>query len=96
MVVAALGTVYALSSTEDVQAEGLIQLITSGDTSWSLATGLSLLVWFIYAPNCIATLATIRRETGSMRTVTIMVVYMFALAYFMAFLTYQMVSHYWS
>lgn len=96
VVVAALGTVYALSGTEDVQAEGLIQLITSGDTSWSLATGLSLLVWFIYAPNCIATLATIRRETGSMRTVTIMVVYMFALAYFMAFLTYQMVSHYWS
>lgn len=96
VVVAALGTVYALSGTEDIQAEGLIQLITSGDTSWSLATGLSLLVWFIYAPNCIATLATIRRETGSMRTVTIMVVYMFALAYFMAFLTYQVVSHYWS
>ena len=95
VVVAALGTVYALSGSEEAQAETLVNLITADGTGWSLATGLSLLVWFIYAPNCLATLATIRRETGSMRTVTIMVVYMFALAYLMAFFTYQLVSHYW-
>lgn len=95
VVVAALGTVYALSGSEDAQAENLVNLITADGTGWSLATGLSLLVWFIYAPNCLATLATIRRETGSMKTVTIMVVYMFALAYLMAYLTYQFVSYYW-
>lgn len=95
VVVAALGTVYALSGSEDAQAESLVSLITADGTGWSLATGLSLLVWFIYAPNCLATLATIRRETGSMKTVTIMIVYMFALAYLMAFLTYQLVSYYW-
>jgi len=95
VVVAALGTVYALSGSEDAQAETLVNLITADGTGWSLATGLSLLVWFIYAPNCLATLATIRRETGSMRTVTIMVVYMFALAYLMAFFTYQLASYYW-
>ena len=95
VVVAALGTVYALSVVdEDAMTQGLSTLISSGDLGWSLATGLSLLVWFIYAPHCLATLATVKRETGSWKTVGVMTVYLFGLAYFMSFLTYQIASHY--
>ncbi|ALH94578.1 ferrous iron transporter B [Acinetobacter equi] len=96
VVVAALGTVYALSAVdEDTMSEGLISIISGGsDLGWSLATGLSLLVWFIYAPHCLATLATVRRETGSWKTVSFMTVYLFGLAYLMSFLTYQIASHY--
>ncbi|MCG2608559.1 ferrous iron transport protein B [Acinetobacter sp. SM34] len=95
VVVAALGTVYALSAADDdAVAQGLSTLISSGDLAWSLATGLSLLVWFIYAPHCLATLATVKRETGSFKTVTFMTIYLFGLAYLMSFLTYQIASHY--
>lgn len=94
VVVAALGTVYALSAVdEDAMSEGLASLISSGgDLGWSLATGLSLLVWFIYAPHCLATLATVKRETGSWKTVGFMTVYLFGLAYLMSFLTYQVAT----
>ena len=95
VVVAALGTVYALSAVdEDAMSQGLAALISGGgELGWSLATGLSLLVWFIYAPHCLATLATVKRETGSWRTVSFMTVYLFGLAYLMSFLTYQTASY---
>lgn len=96
VVVAALGTVYALSATDDdAVAQGLSHLISADGTGWSLATGLSLLVWFIYAPHCLATLATVRRETGSWKHVAAMTAYLFGLAYFASFVTYQIASHYW-
>lgn len=95
VLVASLGVVYALSTTdEDAVSKGLEALITTGDLKWSLATGLSLLVWFIYAPHCLATLATVKRETGSMKTVLGMTAYLFGLAYLMSFLTYQIASGY--
>ncbi|WP_333825739.1 ferrous iron transporter B [Acinetobacter schindleri] len=96
VVVAALGTVYALSAVdEDAMSEGLAALISGGgELGWTLATGLSLLVWFIYAPHCLATLATVKRETGSWKIVGFMTVYLFGLAYIMSFLTYQIASHY--
>ncbi|GAA5180044.1 ferrous iron transporter B [Acinetobacter kookii] len=96
VVVAALGTVYALSAVdEDAMSQGLASIIGStGELGWSLATGLSLLVWFIYAPHCLATLATVRRETGSWKTMSFMTLYLFGLAYLMSFLTYQIASHY--
>ena len=64
----------------------LAHLISADGTGWSLATGLSLLVWFIYAPHCLATLATVRRETGSWKYVAVMTAYLFGLAYLMSFL----------
>ena len=96
VVVAALGTVYALSAVgDDAIAQGLSSIISSdGPLGWSVATGLSLLVWFIYAPHCLATLATVKRETGSWKTVSVMTAYLFGLAYAMSFLTYQVASHY--
>ncbi|ENU22246.1 ferrous iron transporter B [Acinetobacter gyllenbergii] len=96
VVVAALGTVYALSGADDdAIAQGLSHLISADGTGWSLATGLSLLVWFIYAPHCLATLATVRRETGSWKHVAVMTAYLFGLAYLMSFLTYQIASSIW-
>ncbi|ENW08485.1 ferrous iron transporter B [Acinetobacter beijerinckii] len=97
VVVAALGTVYALSGADDdAVAQGLSHLISADGTGWSLATGLSLLVWFIYAPHCLATLATVRRETGSWKHVAVMTTYLFGLAYLMSFFTYQIASRIWS
>ena len=90
VVVAALGTVYALSGTEDAQAQSLVSLISAPGSGWSVATGLSLLVWFIYAPHCLSTLATVRRETNSWTTVIAMTVYLFGLAYLASLLTYQL------
>ena len=86
VVVAALGTVYALSGNDEMLSQQLSPLLAD---QWSLATALSLLVWFVFAPQCIATLATVRRETGSWRHVSIMTAYLFGLAYLMAMLTYQ-------
>ncbi|MBL8298955.1 MAG: ferrous iron transport protein B [Rhodanobacteraceae bacterium] len=85
--VSALGTVYALSGSDDTIAAELGPLIA---TQWPLATALSLLVWFIFAPQCISTLAVIRRETNSWRNVFVAAGYLFALAYIASFLTYQM------
>jgi ferrous iron transport protein B len=85
--VSSLATVYALSAADDeAAAQALLPLLQDG---WSLATGLSLLVWFIYAPQCIATWAAIKRETGSWKTMAIAAGYLFALAYLASLLTYQ-------
>ena len=62
--VGALGTVYALSATGDAVADQLSPLIAHG---WSLATACSLLAWYVFAPQCVATLSVTRRETGSWR-----------------------------
>ncbi|WP_311222690.1 MULTISPECIES: ferrous iron transporter B [unclassified Acidovorax] len=84
--VGALGTVYALSATGDETAAQLGPLIAQ---SWSLATALSLLVWFIFAPQCISTIAAVRRETNSWRWPLVMAGYLFALAYIASFITYR-------
>lgn len=82
--VAALATVYAVGS--DADTVGLGHALTA---HISLASALSLLVWFAFAPQCMSTLAVIRRETGSRRIVAISFGYMFAVAYAASLLTYQ-------
>ena len=84
--VSALGTVYAMSGSEDAIAEALGATIAA---QWSLATALSLLAWYVFAPQCISTLAVIKRETNSWRNVWIAAGYLFALAYLASFITYQ-------
>jgi ferrous iron transport protein B len=84
--VAALGTVYAISGNETIVANQLSSLIAA---QWTLPTALSLLVWYIFAPQCLSTLATVHRETGSWRLVGIMTGYLFGLAYLASFITYQ-------
>ena len=85
--VSALGTVYALSATGDDTAGALMPLIAQ---SWSLATALSLLAWFVFAPQCLATLATVKRETGGWTMPLVMAGYLFALAYLASFITYRL------
>ncbi len=87
--VSALGTVYALSATADDTAQALAPLISA---SWGLPTALSLLAWFVFAPQCLSTLATVRRETGGWRAPLLMAGYLFALAWLAAFLTYRIAS----
>ncbi|ARZ74436.1 ferrous iron transporter B [Stenotrophomonas sp. WZN-1] len=85
--VSSLATVYALSAADDDAAsQALTPLISDG---WSLATALSLLVWYIYAPMCISTLATIKRETNSWKQMGFAAFYLFAAAYVAALVTYQ-------
>ncbi|NQD36788.1 ferrous iron transport protein B [Permianibacter sp. IMCC34836] len=84
--VSALGTVYALSATDDAAAQLLTPIIAS---QWSLATALSLLVWYVFAPQCLSTIATVKRETGGWKAPLIMTTYLFALAYLASFITYR-------
>ena len=86
VVVSSLATVYALSSSSADAAEALIPLISSG---WSLATALSLLAWFVFAPQCLSTIAAVKRETGGWKIPIIMLSYLFGLAYIASFITYR-------
>jgi ferrous iron transport protein B len=87
VVVSSLATVYALSSSSANAADALVPLISS---TWSLATALSLLAWFVFAPQCLSTIAAVKRETGSWKVPIIMLSYLFGLAYLASFLTYQL------
>jgi ferrous iron transport protein B len=84
--VAALGTVYAMSAAGDDLSAALEPVIAS---TWSLATGLSLLAWYVFAPQCLSTLAVVKRETNSWRYPLIMAGYLFALAYIASFITFR-------
>lgn len=83
--VAALGTVYAIEGGTEA-AEQIGQVLA---TKWSLATALSMLAWYIFAPQCASTLAVIRRETGSWAWMGVTFTYMLALAYAASFVTYN-------
>ena len=89
VVVSSLATVYALSSSSADAADALVPLISS---SWSLATALSLLAWFVFAPQCLSTIAAVKRETGGWKIPIIMLSYLFGLAYLAAFITYRVAS----
>jgi len=85
--VSALGTVYALQAGGDDALAA--QLSTVVAREWTVATGLSLLVFYIYAPMCLSTIAVIRRETNGWRRAGIAAGYLFALAWLASFATYQ-------
>ena len=84
--VGALGTVYSMSAAGDGVADALSPVIAQG---WSLATAFALLAWYVFAPQCISTLAIVKRETNSWRYPLLMAAYLFALAYLAAFATYR-------
>ena len=84
--IGALGTVYAMSAGGEDVARTLMPVIAK---SWSIATGLALLAWYVFAPQCLSTLAVVRRETNSWRYPLAMAAYLFALAYLAAFATYR-------
>ncbi|MCK5425603.1 MAG: ferrous iron transporter B, partial [Emcibacter sp.] len=80
--IGALGTVYALQGNENQIEQGLRAVIQN---SWSLPTAFAFLAWYVFAPQCLATLATVRRETNSWAWTGFMTGYLFALAYGAAF-----------
>jgi len=85
--VGALGTVYSLAASGDGTEALLTPLIAN---TWSLATAFSLLAWFVFAPQCLATVATVKRETNGWRWPLVMLGYLFGLAYLASFATYRM------
>ena len=84
--ISALGTVYALSSSSTTAADTLGPLLAQ---QWSLPTALAMLAWYVFAPQCISTLATLKRESGGWTIPAIATTYLFVLAYLAAFITYR-------
>ncbi len=90
VVVAALGTVYAVGGgSEDAVQNALIPIVSS---NWGLPTAFAFLAWYIYAPMCLATLAVIKRETKSAKATWIIAGGLFAWAYVFAMIVYQVTS----
>jgi ferrous iron transport protein B len=86
VVVAALGTVYSIQGAGDA-AQQVGQALAQ---NWSLATALSFLVWYIFAPQCASTLAVIKRETGHAKWMWVSFGYMLGLAYLSSFVVYHL------
>lgn len=84
--VSALGTAYAVDAEDEEKAA--MSLGSQLSAKWSLATALAFLAWFVFAPQCISTIAVTRRETNGWRWPAFMVIYLFALAYIAAGITY--------
>ena len=72
--------------TDGLSDRQLGPLLAAG---WSLPTAFSLLAWFVFSPQCLATLAAVRRETNSWRFPLLMAGYLFTLAYVASFITYR-------
>ncbi len=83
--VGALGQVYALQGGKDAIAGSLVQVLHH---AWSLPTALAFLAWYVFAPQCISTIAVTKRETGGWTWPSIMFGYMFVMAYVGAGVTY--------
>jgi ferrous iron transport protein B len=84
--ISAIGTVYAIDSTdEEAGAKSLADRLRG---KWPLPTALAFLAWFVFAPQCISTIAVTRRETNGWKWPLFMVGYLFAAAYIAAGLTY--------
>ncbi|MFN8770191.1 MAG: ferrous iron transporter B [Neisseriaceae bacterium] len=84
--VSSLSTIYAISGSENVMKDGLALVLHN---SWTLATAFSLITWYVFAPQCISTLAVVKRETNSYKWPFIMFGYQFGLAYIMSFIVYR-------
>ena len=84
--VAAIGTVYAVDNPDDDSGQNRIR--ENLQARWSLPTALAFLMWFVFAPQCISTIAVTRRETNGWRWPAFMVGYLFTLAYLAAGATY--------
>jgi ferrous iron transport protein B len=83
--VSALATVYAISGDN---TDGTLGMLLTQD--WSLPVALAYLAWFVYAPQCISTIAVVRRETNSNSATAFFTAYLLALAYFAAWVVYRL------
>lgn len=95
--VSTMATIYSVGDADGTEGTLLEKLRTeknpnTGELVFSTATSFSLLVFYLFAMQCMATLAIVQRETKSWKWPMIQLVYMTALAYFGALLTYQLLS----
>jgi ferrous iron transport protein B len=84
--VSSLATTYAVASADDAQTAHAL-----GDqlkAHWTLPTALAFLAWFVFAPQCMSTIAVTRRETNGWKWPGFMLAYLFGLAYLFAGITY--------
>lgn len=91
VMVSSLATVFAveMSSDEEQARQSLTEKL---QTTWTPATAFALIAWYIFAPQCVSTIATLRRESGSWKWPLIMIAYTFALAWLAAFVTFRAFS----
>ncbi|NVJ97425.1 MAG: ferrous iron transporter B [Alphaproteobacteria bacterium] len=87
--IAALGTVYSIGGSEEMIEAGVGAMIAA---NWSLPTAFSFLAWFVYAPQCLSTIAVTRRETNGWKWPLFMLGYLFGLAYLASFLTFNIAT----
>ena len=87
--VSALQTVYSIDATADEEGEALGSQLAR---RWSLPTALAFLMWFVFAPQCLSTIAVVRRETNGWRWPVFMLVYLFGLAYVAAGATFWLAT----
>ncbi len=88
--VSALATVNAIDTPDEGQRDQ--SLAASLRTKWSLPTALAFLAWFVFAPQCISTIAVVRRETNGWKWPGFMLLYLFTLAYIAAGLTFWLAT----
>lgn len=84
--VSSIATVYSIDSPDEQAGASRLEDKLHG--RWSLATALAFLAWFVFAPQCISTIAVTRRETNGWKWPLVMISYLFVLAYCAAGLTY--------
>ncbi len=89
VVVSSLGMVYQMQGDEDAVGAQVQERVA---TEWSLATKLSLLLWMVFAPQCLSTFVAVKRETNSWKYMWIMGGYLFGLAYLASFITYHLTT----
>ncbi len=91
--VGTMATLYSVGDDADDNNNTLRQKMSAavradGTKVYNLASGLSLLVFYVLAMQCMSTLAIVKRETRSWKWPAIQLVYMTALAYFLSWITY--------
>ena len=87
-----LATIFALSGTnDDAIREGLTVILQH---AWALPTALSLITWYVFAPQCISTLAVARRGTNSWKWPTVMFIYQMLLAYLMSWVVFNIAQNF--
>ena len=89
--VSALATVYAIDAGDDEQRTD-DQLGVRMKAGWPLPTALAFLAWFVFAPQCLSTIAVTRRETNGWKWPGFMVAYLFTLAYLAAGATFWLAT----
>jgi len=95
--VGTMATIYSVEGGNDADESTLRQKMNAavkpdGSKVYSLASGISLMIFYVLAMQCMSTLAVVRRETRSWKWPLIQFIYMTGLAYIMSFIAYQLLK----